>query len=108
MKIKTINTAKTLNTTEARKAVNLMMNYMVGYFDSFSCNPNKIIKNQFGYYEVAIYIDGKQETASLYRNGSEFVAIADIYVGEKSTYIGSQGTAYTFDDNSNLIVDSTY
>ena len=100
--MKAIKPAKTLNATAAKLAVNLMVNEMVGAFDWFCC-PGKITKNRFNEYEVAIYIDGKPETATLYRNGSEVIAIADIYQGEKTTFVGTENGMYTFNDNFELV-----
>ena len=101
--MKQYDVAKTINLPEAKKAVNVMMNIMIATFDRFSCNPTAITKNQCGYYDVAIFINGNRESASLYRNGSEFICIADIYAGEKTTFTGSQGNDYTFNDNGYLV-----
>ena len=99
---KTIKPAKTLNTAAARKAVNVMVNEMNGMFDWFCC-PGKMVKTRFNDYSVEIYIDGQRESATLYRNGDEFICIADIYCGEKTTFSGSNDGTYTFNDNMELI-----
>ena len=89
------------NKYEAAKAVELMIAEMSEMWSGFQCN-GKLAKGTFGYYKVAIIINGTEDAASLYLMNGEYVAIPDMYYGEGTEFKGSKGNYYFINADGEL------
>jgi hypothetical protein len=84
-----------------------MMDEMASMWEGFQCNGEIIADRQRGAH-VVIHVpladcSDAFTHAYLFRNGDEFVCIADFYMGEGAEFRGTEGNWYTVDDCGVLV-----